>query len=550
MDEKIRKYYEVLGLKPEATDDDVRNAYSDALKTWKVPQGDQNLTSSKLQIVEDAYKIISEQRNLQDEGKAQSSSKRFLDDSETKKCPFCAEIIKHEAIKCRYCGELVDMKFTTAVSGGHIKNPPKSQMSISSSRRIDNSEAPSAWNYTVNKTQRNILLLTVAVLILMLLFPPYYSTQGMGKVSKGYRFIFNPIKMAYWDKEAELRAIRSFENYLMSDTGRALLSDQGSKLNFDFMQDPEWATLPQKEKDELISFAFDREASADPGWEKIPEPKRAEFRSIYIAEADKADQKLKRIRNIYFDNEKKKYPQKTESVPPLVDTLQLLVQAIIVILVGGILWFAFKGNEIADRATKHFASSATSERRTPEAMHVEHENDIADPFDGLTTEPSRHLSQSIPGEMNSNVYESGLAQMAHNRSSRPTKVRTAVTLLYISLGFGLMGTVWAWDSIWEVSKYTQVFPPEFAVFLTFSILGVMFLFIYMIGRGRNWARITYFVLIIVGIPVYVLTFLQSYPANPIYGLLGIGQTVIDIIALVLLFQKPSSNWFREMRMLQ
>ena len=30
-----------------------------------------------------------------------------LNDSDTKKCPFCAESIKNEAKKCKHCGELI-----------------------------------------------------------------------------------------------------------------------------------------------------------------------------------------------------------------------------------------------------------------------------------------------------------------------------------------------------------------------------------------------------------------------------------------------------------
>jgi len=99
----------------------------------------------------------------------------------------------------------------------------------------------------------------------------------------------------------------------------------------------------------------------------------------------------------------------------------------------------------------------------------------------------------------------------------------------------------------EASTTAKVASPGFVMFITFFVLGIMWFFIYMIGKGRNWARITFLVLFIIGIPFAILPLLQSLAANPISGLLGIGQTVIQVIALVFLFQKPSSAWFKEMK---
>ena len=131
--------------------------------------------------------------------------------------------------------------------------------------------------------------------------------------------------------------------------------------------------------------------------------------------------------------------------------------------------------------------------------------------------------------------------MDQNQQSRAANVGTAVTLLYITLGIGVV------RSIMEASRNAQMASPGFVMFITFCVLGIMWFFIYMIGKGRNWARIIFLVLFIIGIPFSILPLLQSMAANPISGLLGIGQTVIQIIALVFLFQKPSSIWFKEMK---
>ena len=132
-------------------------------------------------------------------------------------------------------------------------------------------------------------------------------------------------------------------------------------------------------------------------------------------------------------------------------------------------------------------------------------------------------------------------QIDQNQTTRPQKVTIAVTLLYITLGIGVL------RGIIEASMLAQIAPPAFVMLVTFFVLGIMWLFIYMIGEGRNWARITFLVLFIIGIPFSVLPLLRSLAANPISGLLGIVQTALQLIALVFLFQKPSSDWFREMK---
>jgi FtsH-binding integral membrane protein len=99
----------------------------------------------------------------------------------------------------------------------------------------------------------------------------------------------------------------------------------------------------------------------------------------------------------------------------------------------------------------------------------------------------------------------------------------------------------------EASMLREMASAGFVVFITFFALGIMWFFIFMIGKGRNWARITFLVLFVTGIPLSVLPLMQSVAANPISGLLGIVLTIFQMVALVFLFQKQSSDWFREMK---
>jgi len=102
-------------------------------------------------------------------------------------------------------------------------------------------------------------------------------------------------------------------------------------------------------------------------------------------------------------------------------------------------------------------------------------------------------------------------------------------------------------SIMDASMYTEMASPAFVMLISFFVLGVMGFFIFMIGKGRNWARITFLVFFIISIPFAAFPLMQSVGANPISGRIGIIIIIIQIVALVFLFQKLSSDWFREMK---
>lgn len=101
-------------------------------------------------------------------------------------------------------------------------------------------------------------------------------------------------------------------------------------------------------------------------------------------------------------------------------------------------------------------------------------------------------------------------------ADRPQQVGQAVILLYVTLGIGIL------RSILEASRNPELARTGFLMFITFGVLGIMWFFIHMIGKGKNWARITLLVLFVVGIPLSIFPLLQSLAANPLSGLLGLG----------------------------
>jgi hypothetical protein len=69
--------------------------------------------------------------------------------------------------------------------------------------------------------------------------------------------------------------------------------------------------------------------------------------------------------------------------------------------------------------------------------------------------------------------------------------------------------------------------------------------IFKISTGKNWARITYLVLFIIGMLPAVPVILGEFSRLPVVGALSLAQVGLQLFALVLLFTKPGSGWFRK-----
>ena len=125
---------------------------------------------------------------------------------------------------------------------------------------------------------------------------------------------------------------------------------------------------------------------------------------------------------------------------------------------------------------------------------------------------------------------------------RPDRVNTAIKLLYSSLGVGVVRSL-----LEAPALIKQGASLGFVVFVSVFVLAFLSFFIHKIGKGRNWARITFLVMFILGIPISISPMIQSLMNNPVSGMLGLAQLVVQIIAIVFLFQKTASNWFKTIK---
>jgi hypothetical protein len=135
---------------------------------------------------------------------------------------------------------------------------------------------------------------------------------------------------------------------------------------------------------------------------------------------------------------------------------------------------------------------------------------------------------------------------------KPSKVRIALILLYSSLGISLPRLVMKLVTVEDSVDIPGMVIAGFIGLIVFSINLLLF---YMIGKGKNWARIAVLIpVIILRAPLAVLLVvgLLSDPRSASFAEIGnitcyVAERILEIIALTFLFQRASSDWFKAMK---
>jgi hypothetical protein len=122
--------------------------------------------------------------------------------------------------------------------------------------------------------------------------------------------------------------------------------------------------------------------------------------------------------------------------------------------------------------------------------------------------------------------------------SKPKNVAIAVTLLWIAVLGGSASSL-------VRAAFNQAIPPNFFVIMIASV-GFMAFLIVNISAGKNWARITFATIFILGIIPWLAVMVFRFSQIPIQAVvIGVINIVLQSCALYLLFTNPGSSWFRK-----
>lgn len=124
-------------------------------------------------------------------------------------------------------------------------------------------------------------------------------------------------------------------------------------------------------------------------------------------------------------------------------------------------------------------------------------------------------------------------------AQKPQAVTVAVKFLWVSLAIGLITRLLAIRNLSEIAIVGG--NTDFVLLFSYALIALL---IFKISQGKNWARVTFLLMFVVGMLTTILGLLDRFSQSPVVEIFSIAQDGLQGYALFLLFTHPGNAWFR------
>ena len=132
----------------------------------------------------------------------------------------------------------------------------------------------------------------------------------------------------------------------------------------------------------------------------------------------------------------------------------------------------------------------------------------------------------------------------HPGSRLPSNVLYFERLMYLSIVLGILAIPLSWSRLLQAAR--PIGGAFFIIIVDAFVLAVMVALVWLTARrAKNWARWTGLILLLLGLPGGLRVVLSNLHTQPLAGRIGLVQVALQIVALFLIFNGSSRDWFRK-----
>lgn len=126
-------------------------------------------------------------------------------------------------------------------------------------------------------------------------------------------------------------------------------------------------------------------------------------------------------------------------------------------------------------------------------------------------------------------------------TEKPKLIKTAVLLIVSSLAIGFVKVPLDYDHL------SSIGPIQATIIIMAITISIMLFLSFKIWQGRNWARITFVILFVIGILPGALLLPAEAERSTLLVLGSVFQILLQVAALISIFMPASNIWFKSVK---